>query len=118
MLTEQDKKAVNYLLSLTFQKLEFLNLEFIYSQVDEMFQSPDFSNYIYFLEKKNNCEDKDEFKNYLLQIFMCHLYVQNDLIEHKKVLLKEIREWLLSSYTEEDTNDIVDRYYRRQPGEV
>jgi hypothetical protein len=115
MLTTQEKECVQYILSLTFPDLKFLNLEFIYSQVEELIYSEQFPQYIQALKLKSTSEEKDDFEDCLLQTFMCHLFIQKDLSEHTQCILEEIREWLLNSYIEEeeDTGEIVDKYYRK-----
>lgn len=116
MFSEEDKKSIQEIIGIVHVDIKYINLEYVYSELERQFQIPLFSKYISYLDNnkkdENDTEDEEEYdreendRKYemykevenceyeLLNIFMCGLFIEKDLSEVQEEILEKIKEWL------------------------
>ena len=119
MLSQVDKECIQSILRLTFCDHRFLNLEFIYSNVEELFRRVGYQKYLKVfldiksefepLEDDEDKEDEDdedeeeaeEFECAMIDLLMGKISIQRDLGDEKEGVRSKIYEWIESRESEQ-----------------
>lgn len=102
MFSIQDKKAIQAIVG-KLHDVRFINMEFIYTALEELMCDADTKEYIEQLQNNDEIEPGNDVESLFFEIFLCGLDLQRDISDEKEDIMEEIRGWLLSR--EEDSEE-------------
>ena len=110
ILLEQDKAILRVIVQKTHSDLKFINMEYIYSEIEKLISTPDFKIYLAHIQDDEEVSEDDEyiasdFEFELLDILLCSLNIQQDLGDEKQDILEAVKEWLLEYSSRDSEKD-------------
>ncbi len=108
MFSEQDKEAIQKIVKIIHYDLRFVNMDYVYSEVEQLVQNPDFATFIIKYrtcmdDNNDNDDDNDDddidyndnndIEAKVLEIFTLSMFVEKDLSDTYDEVLYAVKKW-------------------------